>query len=274
MLCTESVCDLQRHAILLVRCSLRLCLWVVSIFHLAYIGISTFLVLGGSRPLEHFCNWEWQLRLWAVRRVTDWNYISFLAPLYTPLSANVNRFAGAAVVCWLVYPIMYFTDTLSSKRFSPISTSTWDESGNSYNISAVLNPDFTLNHTDLALYSAPYWSSSYALHFFWGFAASTAIIVFAILFHGKLVYESLWSDRHLRRSDDSDPYAKLMAHSPRVPHSWHIALLVISIGSNSAAVWRGNAAAMVGTSFDCWHISSIHTAKRYSVWHRQYASQC
>ena len=169
----------------------------------------------------------------------DWNYISFFAPLYTPLWANANRFAGAAFVCWLVYPIMYFVDMLNSKRFPPMSTGTWDENGNKYNISAILNPDSTLNHTALALYSAPYWSGSYAMHFFWGFASSTAIIVFAILFHGKLVFESLWSHRHLRRSDDSDPYVKLMAHSPRVPHSWYIALLVTCLSVATAQLYGG-----------------------------------
>lgn len=169
----------------------------------------------------------------------DWNYISFFEPLYTPLWANVNKFAGAAAVCWVVYPIMYFSNMLQSRHFPPMSTDTWDESGNRYNISAVLNPDSTLNHTALALYSTPYWSGSYAVHFFWGFAASTAIIVFAILFYGKLIYASLWSNRHLRRSDDSDPYVKLMSHTPRVPHSWYLILLLGSLLIATAQLYGG-----------------------------------
>ena len=169
----------------------------------------------------------------------DWNYISFFEPLYTPLWANANRFAGAAFVCWLVYPILYFVDTSGSQRFPAMSTDTWDESGDKYNISFILNPDSTLNHTALALYSAPYWSGSYAMHFFWGFAASTAIIVFAILQHGKLIFASLWSNRHLKRSDDSDPYVQLMAHAPRVPHSWYIALLVTCLAVAIAQLYGG-----------------------------------
>ncbi|KAG6357961.1 hypothetical protein INS49_013844 [Diaporthe citri] len=45
----------------------------------------------------------------------DWNYASFLSPLYTPLWANAHQIAGAIFCCWLLYPIMYFT-TINSQN--------------------------------------------------------------------------------------------------------------------------------------------------------------
>lgn len=35
----------------------------------------------------------------------DWNYISFLQPLYTPLWANMSQAIGALLACWMIYPI-------------------------------------------------------------------------------------------------------------------------------------------------------------------------
>ncbi|KAK3935489.1 oligopeptide transporter [Diplogelasinospora grovesii] len=161
----------------------------------------------------------------------DWNYASFLSPLYTPLWANANRFLGAAVAVWIVYPIAYFSDMLSAQTFAPMSSGTWDSSGKRYNVSAILTPTYELNRTALEEYSQPYWSISYAMHFFWGFAASTAVLAYAVLFHGRSALESIRAAaRTARRGSrcdpySDDPYLKLTAHLPQAPHWWYAALL-------------------------------------------------
>jgi OPT family small oligopeptide transporter len=159
----------------------------------------------------------------------DWNYASFFTPLYTPLWANANRFVGVIFTCWILYPIIYFTDTLGAKNFAAMSSGTWDITGAKYNISLVLTPEYTLNQTAMDSYSKPYWSASYAMHFFWGFASSTAVLVYAVLFHGRSSWESVRGAWRNRRADYGDPYLKLMAHLPRVPHWWYIALLAICL---------------------------------------------
>lgn len=92
----------------------------------------------------------------------DWNYISFFSPLYTPLWANASTIGGAIFVTWFLYPVLYFTDTLDAYNFPPMSSNTFDSTGNRYNITAVLTPEYTLNQTAMDDYSIPRWSTSYA----------------------------------------------------------------------------------------------------------------
>ncbi|KAJ9143372.1 OPT superfamily oligopeptide transporter [Pleurostoma richardsiae] len=150
----------------------------------------------------------------------DWNYISFFSPLYTPLWANANRFAGAIFACWILYPMVYFSGS-SATAFAPMSSGTWDNTGAKYNISAILTTKHELDQKALIMYSMPRWSFSYAMHFFWGFASTSAVLTYALLFHGR----SAW--KAIRSSSDSsynDPYLKLTSHLPRVPRSWYVAL--------------------------------------------------
>ena len=156
----------------------------------------------------------------------DWNYASFFSPLYTPLWANANRFVGAFLTCWLLYPIMYFANTFGGQRFAPMSSGTWDKNGSKYDIALVLTSSYTLNQTAMDSYSNPYWSGSYAMHFFWGFASSTGVLVYAVLFHGRSSWESIRDAWHNKRTDYDDPYVRLTANLPRVPNSWYIILLV------------------------------------------------
>lgn len=162
----------------------------------------------------------------------DWNYVSFFSPLYTPLWATANRFMGAAVNVWFLYPIIYFSNVLGAKVFAPMSSGTWDASGAKYNVSIVLAPNFQLNQTAMDSYSAPHWSFSYAMHFFWGFASTSAVLTYAVLFHGNSSWEILrssWENRQSKVFDYQDPYLKLTAHLPRVPHWWYISLLSVCL---------------------------------------------
>lgn len=59
----------------------------------------------------------------------NWNYASFLSPLYTPLWANAHQIAGAVFCCWLLCPVMYFTNTISSQIYPPMSSGTFDLTG-------------------------------------------------------------------------------------------------------------------------------------------------
>ena len=169
----------------------------------------------------------------------DWNYASFFSPLYTPLWANANQFVGAFFTCWLVYPIMYFMDVLDSKSYAPMSSSTFDSSGSSYNISRILNPDYSLNQAAMNAYSLPHWSSSYAMYFFFGFAASTGAMLFSVLFYGKDSYIAIKEAWLGRRESYDDPYLKLMEHLPRVPHWWYLALLTICGALSFGTIYGG-----------------------------------
>jgi hypothetical protein len=90
-----------------------------------------------------------------------------------------------------------------------------------------MNSDHSLNQTALDNYSMPKWSTSYAMYFFCGFAASTGAMLYSILWYGKQAYAGLKDGWQNRRSDYDDPYLKLMDHLPRVPHWWYGVLLAV-----------------------------------------------
>lgn len=157
----------------------------------------------------------------------DWNYASFFQPLYTPLWASVSQIAGAVAVCWVIYPALYFANVLDSLKFPPMSSGIFDKHGAEYNVSRVLHAgNFTLDQGAMEAYSEPYWSVSYLMYFFWGFASTTGVLVYALLWYGKEGYTTIvgaWNGR--RDNHDNDPYLKLMSHTDRVPHWWYVALL-------------------------------------------------
>lgn len=170
----------------------------------------------------------------------DWNYIAFFAPLYTPLWSTATQVAGAVFVCWFLYPILYFTNTLNSLTFPAMSSSTFDSTGASYNISRVMTPDFRSNTTAMAEYSLPYWSTSYAMYFFWGFASSTGAVAFALLWYGKENLDVVRKTfRGHRAAYEDDPYLRAMAAHPRVPHWWYVVILVLASGLSIGALYGG-----------------------------------
>ncbi|KAF7956268.1 hypothetical protein EAE96_005188 [Botrytis aclada] len=169
----------------------------------------------------------------------DWNYVSYWSPLYTPLWSNANQFIGAMLACWLIYPLLYFTNTLNAMNFPAMGSGTYDSTGASYNISRILNPDYTLNQEAMDAYSKPYWSASYALQFFFGFAASTGAMLYAALWYGKPAYQGMKDAFRNRRSNYDDPYLKLMEEFPRVPHWWYGLLLLVCSGLAIGQLYGG-----------------------------------
>jgi hypothetical protein len=118
-----------------------------------------------------------------------------------------------------------------------MSSGTFDDTGNTYNISSVMTPQYTLNATAMAEYSLPYWSPSYAMYFFWGFACSTGAIVYSVCWYGKDSYIAIVEAWKGRRSDYDDPYLKLMSSQPRVPHWWYLTLLAICFALSLGVIY-------------------------------------
>jgi len=133
---------------------------------------------------------------------------------------------------------MYFYNFLDAKNYAPMPTGTWDDTGASYNISRIMNPDHTLNQAAMDNYSMPHWSTSYAMYFFCGFATSTGAMLYSILWYGNQAWTGIkdgWQNRH---NDYDDPYLKLMAHLPRVPHWWYGSILAVCFALAMAQLYQ------------------------------------
>jgi len=96
-------------------------------------------------------------------------------------------------------------------------TNTYDRFGDVYNITRILNPDITLNHTAYEEYSAMYLSPPYISLYLLTFAISTCIISHTLLYHGV----TLWNSFRNIDPEEEDIHAKLMKAYPEVPNWWY-----------------------------------------------------
>ncbi|OJJ49109.1 hypothetical protein ASPZODRAFT_13846 [Penicilliopsis zonata CBS 506.65] len=169
----------------------------------------------------------------------DWNYGAFFSPLYTPLWSTMNTALFTIFICWVLYPIIYFTNTMNAQTFAPMDTGTYTANGSTYDVTNILTASNTLNETAYAEYGSPYWAPSYVFYWFWGFAALSASLMYALLWYGKEAWNGLRDAFSNRYNDYDDPYLKIMSYQKRVPHWWYLTLLAICSGLAIAGLYEG-----------------------------------
>ncbi|OSD07751.1 small oligopeptide transporter [Trametes coccinea BRFM310] len=155
----------------------------------------------------------------------DWNQIAFIgSPLATPWWAEANVIAGFLIFYWFLAPVIYFTNTWDS-QYMPISAlGPFDNKGQPYNLSRILNPDATFNEEAYKAYSPLFLSATFAISYGLAFASITATIVHAALYFRKPIAV------HLHRSlgEQPDIHAQLMSKYPQVPEWWYACILVVT----------------------------------------------
>lgn len=109
-----------------------------------------------------------------------------------------------------------YTDTWWA-QFLPISDSdSYDNTANSYNVSRILTPEYTLDIEKYREYSPLFLSTTFALQYGLSFATIIAVIVHTGLFHGKEIWMRFKSSRH----EEDDVHMKMMRKYPEVPQWW------------------------------------------------------
>ena len=114
----------------------------------------------------------------------DWSQIAYIgSPLATPWWAEANIAAGFIFffwfltpvlyysVCrfdldiiWLEHPLIYLCKNVWFSQFMPISSRTsFDNTGASYDVSRILNPDSTINLEKYHSYSPLFLSTTFAI---------------------------------------------------------------------------------------------------------------
>ncbi|KAJ7806252.1 OPT oligopeptide transporter protein-domain-containing protein, partial [Mycena olivaceomarginata] len=144
----------------------------------------------------------------------DWTVITYAgAPLTTPFYVTANCFAAVAIFYLGIAPILYYTGVWYSDYLPLLSSSTFDNTGASYNISKVVNADFTFNEAKYKTYSPMYISSAYSLSYALNFAAITGIIFHTYLYNGS----EIWAKFRNSREGGEDIHKRLMNKYKDVP---------------------------------------------------------
>ncbi|PPR85427.1 hypothetical protein GOBAR_AA35255 [Gossypium barbadense] len=160
----------------------------------------------------------------------DWSSISAYlgSPLASPWFATVNIAVGFALITYIITPIAYWLNLFNAKHFPIFSDGLFTSTGQSYNISAIIDPNF---HIDMAAYErrgSLYLSSFFAMSYGVGFACLTATVVHVILFHGS---EILQRSKSAFQETKMDVHTKLMRKYKQVPEWWFTCILIVNIAA-------------------------------------------
>lgn len=117
----------------------------------------------------------------------DWSSISSYlgSPLASPWFATANIAAGFLLVMYVITPIAYWLNVYKAKTFPIFSDGLFTSTGQSYNISAIIDENF---HLDMGAYERKgplYLSTFFAVYYGVNFACLAATIVHVFLFHGR-----------------------------------------------------------------------------------------
>lgn len=116
----------------------------------------------------------------------DWTQITAYtySPLIPPWHAIANTLIGVILFFWITTLGIHYTNTWYS-NYLPISDSqAYDNTGNLYNVTNILTPDFTLDLDAYQAYSPLFLSTTFGLTYGLSFAAIASVIVHTALFHG------------------------------------------------------------------------------------------
>lgn len=94
----------------------------------------------------------------------DWSQITYIgSPLATPWWAEANIAVGFVFFFWFLVPVLYYSNVWFA-QFMPISSRTsFDNTGNTYDVSRILNPDSTINLEKYRAYSPLFLSTTFAI---------------------------------------------------------------------------------------------------------------
>ncbi|KAE8152078.1 OPT superfamily oligopeptide transporter [Aspergillus avenaceus] len=157
----------------------------------------------------------------------DWTEIIYAgSPLTTPFYITCNAFATIVIFYFLIAPILYYKNVWNSAYLPLLSSSTFDNTGQSYNVSRVVDERLNFVEANYKTYSPMYVSMAYSLTYGLSFAAVTAVVVHTYLYNGK----EIWAKLKNSRAGGEDVHRRLMHAYKEVPDWWYGVLTVIVLG--------------------------------------------
>ncbi|KAE8680283.1 Oligopeptide transporter 1 [Hibiscus syriacus] len=163
----------------------------------------------------------------------DWaTVVSFLgSPLATPLFAICNIMVGFFLFLYVLIPIAYWSNLYEARKFPLISSHTFDATGQTYNISRILNQKtFDIKLTEYNSYSKLYLSVAFAFLYGLSFATLSATISHVFLFEGKSIWKLWRKTTYAKKDKFTDIHTRLMKNYEAVPQWWFIVILVTVMG--------------------------------------------
>ncbi|RDL31333.1 Uncharacterized protein BP5553_09542 [Venustampulla echinocandica] len=120
----------------------------------------------------------------------DWAQIAYIgSPLLTPFWAAMNVIGGLVIVMWIIAPIAYYKNMFFSSYMPILSSAVFDNTGNIYDVSKILTPDFLFDREAYKSYSRVYLPITYVLSYGLQFAALASLLSHTACWHGKDIWK-------------------------------------------------------------------------------------
>ncbi|KAI0245630.1 small oligopeptide transporter [Lactifluus subvellereus] len=166
----------------------------------------------------------------------DWGVITafFSTPLVIPWWAGANVGIAVVLFYWFIVPILYYSNVWYSAYLPLVSSQSFDNTGNIYNVSRVINADGSFNLQIYQSYSPVFLSVSFAISYGLSFASITAVLIHTLLHNSKQILTQ--SRRSL--SDQPDIHARLMSVYKEVPDWWYLFIFLTTFAFGVFAIER------------------------------------
>ncbi|KAF5944170.1 hypothetical protein HYC85_018247 [Camellia sinensis] len=170
----------------------------------------------------------------------DWAGISAYhgSPLVSPWFSILNVGFGFILFIYIVVPICYWKfNTFDAQKFPIFSSQLFTSTGQKYDTTKILTPQYELNIPAYQSYGKLYLSPLFALSIGSGFARFTATLTHVALFHGSDIWKQ---SKSAMKEVKLDIHAKLMKSYKQVPQWWYMVLLIGSIALSlmMSFVWK------------------------------------
>jgi OPT family small oligopeptide transporter len=153
----------------------------------------------------------------------DWGQITYNgSPLPVPWWAAANIGITVLFFYWFLVPILYYTNVWYTGFLPLVSSHSFDNSGNSYNVTRIINEDATFNLEAYRAYSPLFISASFAMSYGLSFASITATLTHIFLYYRK----QIWTQARRSLSEQPDIHARLMSAYKEVPEWWYISIFL------------------------------------------------
>lgn len=158
----------------------------------------------------------------------DWTQISGFnfSPLIAPWYAIANTLIGMVCWYWIVTTALHYSGLFWFKHLPISDSNSYDNTGQTYKVSKILTPQYTLDVAKYKEYSPLFLSTTFTLSYGLSFASMIAILIHTFLFHGK----DLWVRFRNFGREEEDVHSRLMARFNRVPIWWFLSVTVVMIG--------------------------------------------
>lgn len=148
----------------------------------------------------------------------DWSQIIAIgSPLASPWWSIANALFGFVCFFWILTPLLHYKNVWSGKYLPISSSGTYDNTGQRYNVSRIINDDTTFNQQAYEAYSPLFISTTFSVCYGLASAAVPATITHSILYFRKLI----WNQARRAVTEQPDIHSRLMSRYPQVPEWWY-----------------------------------------------------